>query len=58
MKANHFHIEKITVDNRRPGMPQKGFLVRYQPSDDHGWLCCKALPTMKAAKEFANNLDK
>jgi len=51
-----YHIEEITSDNRRPGMPQEGFLVRYRPHPDFGWLSCKTVDTKEEAEMFADIL--
>lgn len=53
-----FHIEKITGDNRRPGMPQEGYLVRHRPHESYGWLGCKACDDLEEAATFAASLDE
>ena len=53
----NFHIEEITADNRRPGMKhQTGSLVRYNPSEAHGWLCCRTFPNKEEADTFVTTL--
>ena len=53
-----YHIEKITNDNRRPGVDlQEGFLVRYRPHESFGWLCCRTFATLQEAETFAASLD-
>lgn len=53
----NYHIEEITADNRRPGMKhQEGYLVRYNPHDSFGWLCCGTFPTKAEAETFAESL--
>jgi hypothetical protein len=49
-------IEKITGDNRRPGMPQEGYLVRYRPHNDFGWTGCATFKTIQEANAFAGTL--
>jgi len=49
-------IEQITSDNRRPGMPEQGYLVRYRLHDSFGWTGCRALPSLEAAESFAATL--
>ena len=51
-----YHIEKITGDNRRPGMLQEGYLVRYRPHKDFGWLCCRTFKTLQEAEDFTGTL--
>ena len=51
-----YHIEKITGDNRRPGMPQEGYLVRYRPHNDFGWTGCATFKTIQEANAFASTL--
>jgi hypothetical protein len=53
MKCN---IEKITGDNRRPGMLEKGFLVRYRPHKDFGWTGCRSFETLQEAEDFTGTL--
>lgn len=49
-----YHIEKITADNRRPGMKHPdGFLIRYRPHRDFGWLSCRTVATENEAILFA-----
>jgi hypothetical protein len=46
--------EKITADNRRPGMPlDHTWLVRYDSHPAHGWLCCATFATESEAEAFA-----
>jgi len=52
---NH-HIEKITGDNRRPGMLQDGYLVRYRLHKDFGWTGCATFKTLPEANAFASTL--
>lgn len=55
----NFHIEEITNDNRRPGMKhQTGCLVRYNPNETHGWLCCRTFATKEEAETFAGTLTE
>lgn len=55
----NYHIEEITADNRRPGMKhQDGYLVRYNPHEDHGWLCCGTFATKEEAETFAGTLTE
>jgi hypothetical protein len=55
--AKRYHIEKITGDNRRPGMEhQEGFLVRYRPHPQFGWLGCRTFATQGEAESFAATL--
>jgi hypothetical protein len=49
-------IEKITGDNKRPGMPENGFLVRYRPHPDFGWTGQRCFPSLKEAKDFSKTL--
>lgn len=52
-----YHIEKITGDNRRPGMDhQEGYLVRYRPHESFGWLGCRTFATPDEAEAFAATL--
>lgn len=40
--AKKFIIEKITLDNARPGMPEDhNYLIRYCNHPTFGWLCCR-----------------
>ena len=49
-----YSIQKITADNRRPGMsPEASHLVRYRLHEAFGWLCCRTFPSLEAAKSFA-----
>ena len=49
-----YSIEKITGDNRRPGMEHnEGYLVRYNPHDSFGWLSCRTFATLRDAEAFA-----
>lgn len=52
-----YHIEPITNDNRRPGMPQEGYLVRYGLSD-YGWLQTHICKTEEEANTFAKSLEE
>ena len=53
----NYCIEEITADNRRPGMKyENGCLVRYNPSEEHGWLCCRTFPNLAEAETFAGTL--
>ena len=55
----NYHIEAITADNRRPGMKhQTGHLVRYNPHESHGWLCCGTFATQEEAETFAGTLTE
>jgi len=55
---NPFVIEKITADNRRPGMKyQEGHLVRYRPHESYGWTGCRTFPALAEAEAFAATLD-
>jgi hypothetical protein len=50
-------IEKITGDNRRPGMDASHtHLVRYDSSPRFGWLCCATFKTLAEAEAFADSL--
>ncbi len=51
-----YNIEKINNDNRRPGMPENGWLVRYNHSD-YGWLSTKVCDTKDEAEKFVSTLD-
>jgi hypothetical protein len=51
-----YTIEQINGDNRRPSMPETGYLVRYNPSELYGWLCCKCFVTEAEAVEFTSSL--
>ena len=49
---NH-HIEKITADNYRPGFEHReGYLVRYNPHESFGWLCCRTFASLSQAETF------
>ncbi len=52
----NFIIEKITGDNRRPGMLQEGYLVRYRLHKDFGWTGCATFETLPEANAFASTL--
>lgn len=55
--TSKYHIEKITGDNRRPGMQfPDGWLIRYGAHPDFGWLSCKTVETEAAAIKFASEL--
>ena len=55
----NYHIEEITADNWRPGMKhQTGYLIRYNPHENHGWLCCGTFATKAEAETFADTLTK
>lgn len=52
--TNNYHIEEITADNYRPGFKHRtGHLVRYNPHDSHGWLCCRTFGSLADAEGFA-----
>jgi hypothetical protein len=51
-----YHIEKISGDNRRPGMLQDGYLVRYRPHKNFGWTGCATFKTLPEANAFACTL--
>jgi hypothetical protein len=51
-----YALEKINNDNRRPEMPEEGWLVRYDLSDYSGWLCTKVCETKEEAEFFALGL--
>jgi hypothetical protein len=53
----HYYIAKINGDNRRPGMPQEGYIVRYGLSD-YGWKYGKCFETLAEAEAFAKELIK
>ena len=55
-KIKKYTIEKITGDNRRPGMPEQGYLVRFRPHPTFGWLCCETFRFKTKAKAFAMSL--
>ena len=58
MQTKPYVVEPITGDNRRPGMKhQEGFLVRYRPHEQFGWLCCRTFTTRSDAEQFASELD-
>jgi len=46
-------LEKINGDNKRPGMPEIGYLVRYDLSEYHGWMCMRCFDTLIEAEAFA-----
>jgi hypothetical protein len=48
---NNYSLEKITGDNRRPGMPPEGFIVRYDLGDS-GWKKAKIFETSEEAEKF------
>jgi len=52
----NYHITKINGDTHRPGMPTEGYIVRYRPHPDHGWLSQHCEPTKEAAEAFAATL--
>lgn len=55
-EKKNYHIEKITGDNYRPGFEHReGYLVRYNPHDSFGWLCCRTFPSQTEAEGFAEN---
>lgn len=54
--VNKYIIEKINADNHRPGMPKTGYLIRYNPHDSLGWLCCRTVATLAEAEAFAATL--
>jgi hypothetical protein len=49
-----YHIEKITGDNRRPNMPDTGYIIRYGVGD-FGWKYCKTFNTLEELQEFVKN---
>lgn len=52
-----YAIEKITGDNRRPGMdPTHTYLVRYDSNPRFGWMCCRTCATLEEAEAFAQSL--
>lgn len=51
-----FHVEQINGDNRRPGMPTEGYLVRYNLSN-YGWMNCATFSTLAEAEEFVRSLN-
>ncbi len=52
-----YSIQKITSDNRRPGMPPEAvYLVRYRLHERFGWLCCRTFTTLEAAESFSATL--
>ena len=55
-KIKNYLLEKITGDNRRPGMPEHGYLVRFRPHPSWGWTCCKTFRFATQAKAFALSL--
>lgn len=50
-----YYIANITADNRRPNMPESGFIVRYGLSD-HGWKYQKCFSRIEDAEVFAESL--
>jgi hypothetical protein len=55
--CENYHIEKITGDNRRPGMPEQDkYLVRFRPHPSFGWLGCATFRTGAEAESFALSL--
>jgi hypothetical protein len=54
-----YHIEKITADNRRPGMKhQEGYLVRYRPHPSYGWTGLRTFDTQPEAETFTGTLTQ
>lgn len=51
-------IEEINGDNWRPGMPEQGWLVRYDFSPSCGWQRMRTFATEKEAIEFAESPEK
>lgn len=51
-----YYIERINGDNKRPGMPDSGYLVRFRFHPDFGWTGMKCFKSQKEAEYFANNL--
>jgi hypothetical protein len=49
-------IEKITGDNRRPGMPKDGWIVWYRLHPSFGWTCRRCVDTEEEAEAFAGTL--
>jgi len=53
----NYHIEPITAGNHRPGMKHAtGSLVRYNPNESFGMLCCRTFATAAEAEAFAATL--
>lgn len=46
-----YSIEAITGDNRRPGMPEQGFIIRYGVSD-YGWKYQKCFNTIEEVRNY------
>ena len=53
----HYYIAKINDDNRRPGMPETGYIVRWELSD-YGWKNAKSFEKLEDAEAFAAELVK
>ena len=50
-----YEIEQINGDNWRPGMPEKGWLVRYG-INEFGWMYCQTFVTQEEAEAFAKTI--
>ena len=48
--------EKINNDNKRPGMPKEGWMVRYNFHPDYGTLSMRCFETLYDAEEFIDSL--
>lgn len=55
MKKN-YEVEKINMDNYRPGMLKDGFLVRYRPHADYGWTGRRCFASMREVEVFTSSL--
>lgn len=54
--ADAINYQKITGDNRRPGMdPSHKWLVRYNPHATFGWLSCRTFLAEPEARQFAKD---
>lgn len=52
-----YHVEGITGDNRRPGMPSDHqYLVRYRLHPSFGWTGCRTFARLEEAGVFAGSL--
>lgn len=52
-----FSFEKITNDNRRPGMPKNHMLLVRYDSFKFGWRCCRTFKTVPEAKNFITGFN-
>ena len=52
-----YALEKIDNDNRRPGMPAHGWLVRYDLSEYAGWRRCKVCASKEEAEAFIITIE-